>query len=225
MRFGLPTAAEDAQSNDMRLLWIALGLAVLVLIPFGIWGESFTAWFTGDAAVTWVRSWGSWGWMAVVVLLCADLVLPLPATGVMSAAGYLYGPVIGGMVSAAGSFASGMLAYGLCRGLGKRAAVLLAGEADLVRGESLFRRRGAWLVAVSRCLPIFPEVVACMAGLTRMPLGIFSVALACGCIPMAFIYAAIGARGQENPVAALALSVIVPVILYGAVHLIVRRRE
>lgn len=207
----------------MRLLWIALGLAVLLLISFGIWGDSFTAWFTGDAAVQWVRSWGSWGWLAVVALLCADLVLPLPATGVMSAAGYLYGTVIGGTVSAAGSFASGLLAYGFCRALGHRAAIWLAGEKDLATGEKLFRRRGAWLVAVSRCLPLFPEVVACLAGLTRMPLRTFCIALACGCIPMGFIYAAIGARGQEHPGAALALSVFVPALLYGAVHLFLRR--
>ncbi|MGV3533962.1 MAG: TVP38/TMEM64 family protein [Chthoniobacteraceae bacterium] len=207
----------------MRLLWIALALGVLFLIPFGIWGDSFTAWFTGDAAVEWVRSWGTWGCLAVAVLLCADLILPLPATGVMSAAGYLYGTLVGGTISAAGSFASGLLAYGLCRAMGHRAAVFLAGEKDLAKGESLFRRKGAWLVAASRCLPLFPEVVACLAGLTRMPLGTFCIALACGSIPMGFIYAAIGARGQENPAAALALSVLVPLLLYGGVHLFLRR--
>ncbi|MGV3533254.1 MAG: hypothetical protein ACO1QR_12850, partial [Chthoniobacteraceae bacterium] len=62
----------------MRLLWIAPALGVLFLIPFGIWGDSFTAWFTGDAAVEWVRSWGPWGCLAEAVLLCADLLLPLP---------------------------------------------------------------------------------------------------------------------------------------------------
>ena len=54
-------------------------------------------------------------------------------------------------------------------------------------------------------------------------LGHQAIALACGSIPMGFIYAAIGARGQENPGAALALSVLVPLLLYGGVHLFLRR--
>ncbi len=198
----------------MRLFWIALGLAVLFLIPFLIWGEHFEQWFTGPAALEWVRSWGPWGWAAVVALLCADVVLPLPATGVMSAAGFVYGASLGGLISAAGSFLSGLLVYGLCRGLGRGVAERLAGGEQLARNEEQFRRRGAWLVAVSRCLPLLPEVVACLAGLARMPLRTFALALACGCVPMGFIYAGIGAAGQERPGLALALSVAMPAVLW-----------
>jgi uncharacterized membrane protein YdjX (TVP38/TMEM64 family) len=202
----------------MRLFWMALGLAVLFLLPFLIWGEHFERWFTGDAAIEWVRSWGAWGWLAVMVLLSADIVLPLPATGVMSASGYLYGTLVGGAVSALGSFASGMLAYGLCRAFGHNLAEKLAGKDDLARGEALFRRRGAGIVALSRWLPLLPEVIACLAGLTRMPLRTFTAALALGSVPMGFVYAAIGAAGQSRPGLALSLSVIVPAILYLAVH-------
>jgi uncharacterized membrane protein YdjX (TVP38/TMEM64 family) len=206
----------------MRLLWTALGLAIFLLIPFLIWGDQFEGWFTGDAAIQWVQSWGAWGWAAVLVLLSADLVLPLPATGVMSAAGYLYGTLIGGTISAIGSFLSGMLAYGLCRSFGQGLAERLAGKEDLVRGEALFRRRGAWIVALSRWLPLLPEVIACLAGVTRMPLRTFMVALACGSIPMGYVYAAIGAAGQSNPALAISLSIIVPAILYAAVHPLIR---
>lgn len=206
----------------MRLFWIGLGLAILFLIPFLIWGEHFEQWFTGDAAVQWVRSWGPWGWLAVITLLCADLVLPLPATGVMSAAGFLYGTLVGGTVSALGSFLSGMLAYGLCRAFGRGIAEKLAGKDDLVRSDTLFRRRGAWIVALSRWLPLLPEVIACLAGLTRMPLRTFTIALACGSVPLGFVYAAIGAAGQSCPGLALGLSVVVPAILYAAMQPLIR---
>jgi uncharacterized membrane protein YdjX (TVP38/TMEM64 family) len=207
----------------MRLLWIATGLAILFLIPFLIWGDQFEGWFTGDSAIQWVRSWGAWGWAAVLALLSADLVLPLPATGVMSAAGYLYGALVGGAVSAVGSFLSGMIAYGLCRAFGHGIAERLAGKEDLVRGETLFRRRGAWLVALSRWLPLLPEVIACLAGATRMPFRTFTVALACGSVPMGFVYAAIGAAGQTNPGLALTLSIVVPAILYAGVQPFIRK--
>ena len=52
------------------------------------------------------------------------------------------------------------------------------GPQDFVEGERLFARVGAWLVVLSRWLPIFPEVIACMAGLARMPAWSFFTALA-----------------------------------------------
>ena len=51
---------------------------------------------------------------------------------------------------------------------------------------------GGWVVALSRALPILPEVISCTAGLVRMPFRKFTVALACGSAPMGFLFAAIG---------------------------------
>ena len=198
----------------MRLVWTAVGFAVLLGLPFAIWGDDFMRWFTGDAAIQWLRGWGAWGWLAVIGLLVSDLFLPIPATPVMSAAGFLYGTLIGGLVSAAGSFAAGMAGYGLCRSFGRGLAVRLAGEKELAQNETLFRRSGPWLVAASRWLPLLPEVVSCLAGLTRMPVRVFATSLACGSIPMGFVYAAIGAAGQDHPRLALGLSVLVPPVLW-----------
>ncbi len=125
-------------------------------------------------------------------LLVSDLVLPVPATGVMAALGVLYGPVRGGLIGAVGSILSGSIAYGLCRLLGRRAAVKLAGEKDLARAEGFFDSAGGWAVALSRWLPVLPEAVACLAGLARMRALSFFIALACGSIPMAFAFAALG---------------------------------
>jgi len=201
----------------MRLLTTAVIFAIVLCIPFAIWGGEFMAWFTGDAAIAWIRGWGAWGWLAVVGLLVSDLFLPIPATPVMSAAGYLYGALVGGMISAAGSFAAGMAGYGLCRTFGRGVAVRLAGEAEITRHETLFQRTGPWLVAASRWLPLLPEVITCLAGLTRMPVRTFVVSLACGAAPMGFVYAAIGAAGQDRPKMALGLSVILPPLLWLAV--------
>lgn len=197
----------------MRVLRLFAILAVAVMIPFLIWGDRFDAWFAGDAAVDWVRGLGPWGWLGGIGLLMADLVLPVPGTAVMSALGFVYGPWIGGSVSALGSFLSGTLAYGLSRWIDPRWAAKLAGEAELKKYESLFARSGAWIVALSRWLPLLPEVVACLAGLSRMPARTFFLALACGSLPLGFAFAAIGASGQTSPALALALSAAVPALL------------
>ncbi|HEY0966509.1 MAG TPA: VTT domain-containing protein [Opitutaceae bacterium] len=207
----------------MRLLWIFLGLALLVLIPFGIWSDDLM--WDQATAITWLERFDRWGWLAGIGLLVVDLFLPVPGTVVMSALGYMYGTLMGGAVSATGSFLSGLLAYFLCRKLGRRAAIRLAGEKDLVKGEKLFAHSGGWLVAFSRWLPVFPEVIACMAGLTRMPPAAFMTALACGSVPMGFTYAAIGNLGVESPGAALALSAVVPLALWLPFNRWLRKRE
>jgi membrane protein DedA with SNARE-associated domain len=70
------------------------------------------------------------------------------------------------------------------------------------------------------------EVISCLAGLTRMPLPIFAASLACGALPMGFVYAAIGAAGQDNPTMAILLSIVVPPLLWLVARrwVILRRR-
>ena len=207
----------------MRLLVTAVILTIAFCIPFLIWGDDFMRWFSAEGAIALIRSLGAWGWLAIIGLLMSDLVLPIPATPVMSAAGYIYGPIVGGLISAAGSFLAGMTGYGLCRAFGRGIAIRLAGEKEMTEHETLFQRSGPWLVAASRWLPLLPEVVSCLAGLTRMPVRTFVVALACGSIPLGFVYAGIGAAGQDHPRLALALSVLAPPVLWAAVRPFVRR--
>ena len=209
----------------MRLLRIFLILTVLVLIPFFIWGGKLMVLFDGDSARRWIQSWGALGGVAVMGLLIADLFLPIPATGVMSAAGYIYGTVAGGLLSVTGSFLSGMLAYWLCKTFGRRAAERLAGAEGLAQNEALFRRGGPWLVALSRWLPVFPEVIACLAGLAQMKLRTFTVALLCGTVPMGFAYAAVGALFVNEPAWAMGLSIALPVALWLLFRPLLKRED
>lgn len=210
----------------MRLFWLFLALAAAVLIPFLIAGGTFEKQFTFAGTRDWLAVYGwQWGWLAALVLLSADLVLPVPATGVMSGLGYVYGFPLGGAIAAGGSFFSGALAYWLCRRWGARVAGKLLGERDRERGERLFAGgAGGWLVALSRWMPLLPEVVACMAGLTGMPPRRFYLSLACGCIPMGFVFAAIGAAGTDRPGLAIGLSILIPAVLYGIVALWLKKR-
>jgi uncharacterized membrane protein YdjX (TVP38/TMEM64 family) len=201
-----------------RLLAVFVGLALLVLIPFAIWGGELERALQPKAAAAWLHGYGAWAWAVGLGLLLADLVLPIPATAVMSALGFIYGPLLGGLVGSAGSILAGALGYGLCRSAGPRAAQSLLGEHGLEQGRRLASGTGPWLVVLSRWLPVFPEVVACMAGLTRMPAPTFLAALACGSIPLSFAFAAVGHAGLDRPGLALALSAITPPALWLAVR-------
>jgi uncharacterized membrane protein YdjX (TVP38/TMEM64 family) len=161
-----------------------------------------------------MEGYGAWAWAAGIVLLVADIVLPVPSTVVMSALGWMYGWWIGGLICSAGSMLSGIVAYGACRWLGRGAARWIAGEEGLRRGEEIFEKSGGWLVALSRWMPVLPEAVACLAGLSRMRRRVFFPALVCGSLPTGFAFAAIGHLGQSEPGWAMALSCIVPVVLW-----------
>ena len=89
----------------------------------------------------------------------------------------------------------------------------------------LFARSGPWLVVLSRWLPVLPEVVGCLAGIARMPFGIFLLALFCGTVPPAFTYAAVGSMFDSEPIWALALSILLPVVLWLAFRPFLRARQ
>lgn len=207
-----------------RLWLLVLALLGLIGTPFVIWGGWFEKALSLEGAKAWLESLGPWSWLGGVVLLVGDLVLPIPGTVVMSALGLVQGWFWGGVSSASGSVLSAVIAYGLCRWLGRGVAVRLAGEDGLTRGEALFEGgRGGWIVALSRWMPVLPEAVACLAGLARMPFRLFLIAVVCGAVPLGFIFAAIGASGVERPGLALALSALIPAALYAAAAIVLRK--
>lgn len=201
-------------SPRMRLVLWFLVLAALVLGVWMLWGGGWEERFSFEGSVKWLEGAGPWAWAAGIALLVGDLVLPVPSTVVISALGYVYGVLIGGVVATTGLMAAGVSGYGVGRLFGEDFARRWLGNRDYEKGKRLFAYRGGWMVALSRALPILPEVISCMAGLLRMPFGRFMMALACGSVPMGFLFAAIGMAGHEAPGWALGLSLLVPAVLW-----------
>lgn len=198
----------------MRLLAWFVAVAVLLLAGWWAWGPAWEGRFTMAGTVSFLEGSGAWAWLAGLGLLVADLLLPVPGTVVMSGLGWIYGAFGGGLLAALGSMLSGLVGYGVGWLAGERRARRWLGERDFERGRRLFAGGGAWMVAVSRALPILPEALACTAGLVRMPLARFVPALACGALPVGFVFAAVGAAGREAPGWTLALSVGLPAVLW-----------
>jgi uncharacterized membrane protein YdjX (TVP38/TMEM64 family) len=214
MRLAPSAARALVAGMSVRLALLILLLLAGIIAPFLIWGGAFDAALSLEGARRWMEAWGQWSWVAGMVLLVADIVLPIPGTIVMSAMGWMHGWLAGGLAAAAGSFLSGSLAYALCRWLGHGAAVWIAGEDALRRGQALFATNGGWIVALSRWTPVLPEAVACLAGLVGMPWRTFAAALACGSLPLGFAFALIGHLGHEHPGGALLMSALLPALLW-----------
>lgn len=151
-------------------------------------------------------------------MLLADIVIPVPTTAVIAALGIVYGPIAGTLVAVLGMGLAAGVGYGIGRCLGRPVVDRLFRGA-LLEGEQLFARRGGWIVAVSRWLPVLPEVVSVAAGLGRMTPAIFMAAALCGIVPICAVFAIAGHLGADRPVATLLISAAAPVGLW----LLVRR--
>ena len=200
----------------MRVVLLMVGMGVFFLLSWWMFGQGLEeAWNVEVLAGRFEEAKG-WAWLAGIGLLLTDLLLPIPGTIVMSALGAVYGFWLGGLLASVGSMLAGMFGYGVGRFFNEGTARKWLGEKDFERGKKVFAGRGVWVVAMSRAVPILPEVLACMAGLLRMPFGKFVIALACGSVPMGFLFAWVGRVGTESPGWGLAFSLLFPAVLWGA---------
>jgi len=125
----------------------------------------------------------------------------------------MYGWWWGGLAAALGSWLSGVVAYAVCRCAGHGAARWIAATEGLQKVEALLpgKADGLWPCrAACRC---------CRGrGLPRRrgtnAVAHVLLALTCGSLPLGFAFAAIGDVAQLHPILALALSALVPVLLW-----------
>ncbi len=209
-----------------KVLAVAVVLAAVFMLTFELWGGRFEALFNQEACAAWFASIRPWAWAAAIGLLVVDIVLPVPATGVMAALGAVYGVGLGALVGAAGSAAAGLLGYAVARVGGRRPARWIADETELARFRAFFDRWGGVAIIVSRCLPILPEVTAILAGLAGMRGDRFLAALLAGTLPTAALFAWLGYASRAEPWWGLLVAVGLPLVLWPAVlHVIVRRER
>jgi uncharacterized membrane protein YdjX (TVP38/TMEM64 family) len=167
-----------------------------------------------------LREYDSWAWALGIALIWGDLVLPVPQTAVITALGIIYGTVLGGLLGSIGLISGGVLGYGLMRISAQRFVNRWVSRQSLHKMESLFDRAGAWAIVLTRSLPYsVPEAMVFLAGLAGMPMGKFTMALTVGSVPTAFAFAAIGAGWADQPILALTISYVLPILLLPiAVH-------
>lgn len=177
-----------------------------------------------NEAVLALQKYERWAWALGIALLWADLLLPIPQTSIIAALGIVYGPWFGGAVGSFGLITSGLIGYGLMRTSARRLVLRWVRPGSLERIERWFERSGTWAIVLSRSLPhSIPEALVLVAGLARMPLGRFTAALVLGSVPIGFVFAAIGAGWSTQPVLALVVSYVVPIVLLPVALYFMRR--
>jgi uncharacterized membrane protein YdjX (TVP38/TMEM64 family) len=174
-----------------------------------------------------LREYESWAWAVGIALIWVDVVLPVPQTAVIAALGIIYGTLLGGLLGSLALVTGGLLGYGLMLTSARRLVHRFVGPRSLHRMESVFDRSGAWAIVLTRSLPYsVPEAIVFLAGLAGMPMRTFAWALTIGSVPTAFAFAAIGAGWADQPIVALVVSSVLPILLLPiALYLMRPRRQ
>jgi uncharacterized membrane protein YdjX (TVP38/TMEM64 family) len=194
----------------MRSVLIVIGVLSLLLASCATIPTPQEA----NDAVLALQKYGSWAWALGIALIWADLVLPVPQTAVIAALGLIYGTLLGGLLGSVGLVTSGLLGYVMMLTSARRFVQRFVGPKSLRKMESLFDQGGVGAIVLTRSLPYsVPEAMVFLAGLAGMPMRKFTAALTIGSVPTAFAFAAIGAGWADQPILALTVSYVLPILL------------
>lgn len=165
------------------------------------------------------------GWVAGavgVMLLTADVLLPVPSNVVMVANGALFGIWVGTLLSLLGSLGAAAAGFWIGRRGGWLLRLAVPPE-ERGRANAALARWGVLAIVVSRPLPLLAETVTVLAGAS--PLGWRPAMLAAlvGSAPPCLLYAWAGAASIGFDGGALVFGL--TILLAAAVGLIGRRLE
>lgn len=171
-------------------------LAVVICISAFLWwqGPALANFFRDEEQVKqWIERLGWFGPLALILLNTLQIVVaPIPGYFVQAAAGYLYGPVWGGIWATVGLFCGSMLAMSLTRRFGRPLAVAMIGADRLDHWEATTHSTSpfVWFLLIFAPLGDLPYF---LAGLSRV--GYRQIALTTLIVrsPTVFAWAAIGA--------------------------------
>ena len=168
----------------------ALSLLVVVL------GLGGAYWLHVKSGLEWnpaalrdyVGALGLYGPLALITIMALRPFLFLPNWLVLVASGMLFGPWLGAIYGALGGLIGGALIFGIARAFGRDAVQARIGGALRIFDDLLARRGVPWL-ALYTAVPIsFLTPVYASAGVSRMGLAPFCVAISVGLLPRAGVY-------------------------------------
>lgn len=152
---------------------------------------------------------------AVILILLIDLWIAVPTMTTILLAGYVLGPLLGGIAAALGLMVLGVTGYGMGWRIGRPLLMRLYKDpAKLQEIEDAFRRNAVLTLIACQALPILPELSCTMAGVSRMPFLRFVAAYALGVVPFAFVVAWAGSKSTlSDPTPAIYTAIGVSIAL------------
>ena len=152
----------------------------------------------------------------VAVLLASDVFLSVPTILIVTYAGTILGFEVGLLSTTLGMFASGTIAYILCRLTGdKMLHILIKEQQQIDEVHGIFHQMGFGMLIIARALPMLPEATCCLSGMMKFNFIKFSGYYLLGTLPYAVVLTYLGSISDlDNPKPALLGIAGVYIILY-----------
>jgi uncharacterized membrane protein YdjX (TVP38/TMEM64 family) len=210
---------RPARQGRVAVRWgilAALLLALAAIVLVALWEPLVGLLAEAPALRAWVESLGPWGPVAIVGLgVLQIIVAPLPGYPIVIVSGILFGGWWGAIYANLGMVIGGMLAALLARTFGRPLAERFVARAQLKRVEPLLQSDSPWLWFIVLLLPTgdFPYFAA---GLSRIPLRHFLLALIAARVPFTFVITHAAAEAVTLPPQRLLLLAL-PLIVLGVI--------
>ena len=162
--------------------------------------------------------------LAVIVILALDSIFAIPTITTILMAGFLLGPLYGALAASTGVLLAGTICYlgGYYGGERFFKRILPSSEAQKLR--VWFQSYGGISLLLARALPMFPEVLSCLAGISRTAWRKYFALFALGNIPFVFLAAYAGSISSlEKPYPALVVGLGLPTLGF-LLFLLLRQR-
>ncbi|MCO6047200.1 VTT domain-containing protein [Aeoliella sp. ICT_H6.2] len=209
----------------IRLVLVVAILLGLPLLTVSLWSGPLEHWFEA-----WRQSPPPAGWLvaALVAVLAADILLPVPSGPVITLAGGQLGIALTAASAWVGLMLGGVAAFAVTKRWGPAVARRLAAPEELDNLRATAHEHDVWLLLVTRPLPILAEATVLLCGALDTRWSRLLWTLSVGNAAVATAFAVLGSQAEEHEwmATAIVLSVVVPLAGTWVVrHRLKRRAE
>lgn len=179
--------------------YIALAIVAALVLAASFFFPQLKNIFTPAYLREFLLGLGAWGYLVFFLLLMLSIPLPIPSIPLAIAGGYLFGTLVGGILSLVATVAGSTISFFLARKLGEDFLLKMVHEHHLQHFLHVFKRRGMPSAILSYAIPIFPnDSISLILGFAGVKFSAFLLAVTLGNIPRYLLLSAMGEDLQRG---------------------------
>lgn len=190
--------------------YIVLALIILVLLLANYYLPDFRNFTSPTFVREYLLGLGNWGYLVYVILFLLSIPLPIPSTPVAIAGGYVFGIIVGTLLTLLATVIGASIAFYLVRYYGEPLLEKMVSKHHIQHFMHIFKKRGINGALIAYAVPVFPsDSINFILGLSRIKYHAFLLIVIVGSLPR---YVLINALGQELYTGLTLKTIIIPIL-------------